>query len=517
MKKTDDLDNLIQSLSKTEKRYFKLFASRNMVGGDSNYITLFDLLDKQRNGVTGSKNGTAYERLARQFRVYKHRLYNQLLKSLNAYYSGGSVDSILRELIGQAEVLFNKKLYDAANKTLSKAKELAYRFEKFPQALEIIRWEKKIIGADTLYKGMSSEYLAAVYKEEKALLHKIGEINEYWKGPIDLFLLYNKTGIARFEQDRRAFDAIMDTELLKKEETALSYESRRYFYASHIFYYFCVADFKASGEWSKKLVSLMEAHPGQIEDDPEAYFNTLFNLLYALKGSGSYREFLDAMPKIRAMYIKLKPRVTASVYSLLVLKFCSLELAVCLDTGRFREGLELLPEIELELKNTRKNPHKLLEIMFYCNTALLHFHTGNYSKALNIVNAYFVYAKDDFRLDAYSFMKIFHLIIHYELGNADLLPYLVKSVHRYLSKKQVLHTRERIFLEFVRNKLPRVKSKSDQIHAFRELRTSLLEAPGQFEKDFDEDFDFISWLESKIENRPFGEIIREKIRLTGHS
>ncbi len=33
-----------------------------------------------------------------------------------------------------------------------------------------------------------------------------------------------------------------------------------------------------------------------------------------------------------------------------------------------------------------------------------------------------------------------------------------------------------------------------------------------FEAKFLDDFDFISWLESKIENRPFANIIREKAK-----
>ena len=41
------LFELIKSLSKSEKRYFKLLSSRHTIGDENNYVKLFDFIDKQ--------------------------------------------------------------------------------------------------------------------------------------------------------------------------------------------------------------------------------------------------------------------------------------------------------------------------------------------------------------------------------------------------------------------------------------------------------------------------------------
>ena len=46
-KVNDFLHELIQSLTKSEKRYFKLLSSRHTIGEENNYILLFDFIEKQ--------------------------------------------------------------------------------------------------------------------------------------------------------------------------------------------------------------------------------------------------------------------------------------------------------------------------------------------------------------------------------------------------------------------------------------------------------------------------------------
>ena len=41
------LFDLVKSMSKSEKRYFKLMSSRHTIGDENNYVRLFDFLDKQ--------------------------------------------------------------------------------------------------------------------------------------------------------------------------------------------------------------------------------------------------------------------------------------------------------------------------------------------------------------------------------------------------------------------------------------------------------------------------------------
>ena len=48
MKKESDLFALIHSLTGHEKRYFKIYASKHVMGEKNNYLKLFDFLCKQK-------------------------------------------------------------------------------------------------------------------------------------------------------------------------------------------------------------------------------------------------------------------------------------------------------------------------------------------------------------------------------------------------------------------------------------------------------------------------------------
>jgi hypothetical protein len=102
-----------------------------------------------------------------------------------------------------------------------------------------------------------------------------------------------------------------------------------------------------------------------------------------------------------------------------------------------------------------------------------------------------------------------HLIAHYELGNEQLLEYLIKSVYRFMAKMENLSLVEEEIFRFLRI--------SFQVSA-RQLQPEfgkLLEKLKQYEKNRFETrafvyLDVISWLESKIRRVPVQEIIREK-------
>ena len=44
---SDFIHRLVHSLSRSEKRYFSLFAQRHAIGGKSNYLALFEAINKQ--------------------------------------------------------------------------------------------------------------------------------------------------------------------------------------------------------------------------------------------------------------------------------------------------------------------------------------------------------------------------------------------------------------------------------------------------------------------------------------
>ena len=102
-----------------------------------------------------------------------------------------------------------------------------------------------------------------------------------------------------------------------------------------------------------------------------------------------------------------------------------------------------------------------------------------------------------------------HLLAHYELGNYDIMEYLTKSVYRFMAKMENLTVIEEEMFAFIRNTFhlsPR-KLKPE----FEKLLNKVkgLEK-NRFETRAFAYLDIISWLESKVYEKPMYLVIKEK-------
>ena len=107
------------------------------------------------------------------------------------------------------------------------------------------------------------------------------------------------------------------------------------------------------------------------------------------------------------------------------------------------------------------------------------------------------------------YARLQHLLAHYELGNYELLEYLSRSVYRFMEKMQNLTLLEEEILRFLRRAFntPSYKTKD-------ELEKFLQQIKG-FEKNRLQTrvfvyLDIISWVESKVYEKPVSEIIKQK-------
>ena len=104
-------------------------------------------------------------------------------------------------------------------------------------------------------------------------------------------------------------------------------------------------------------------------------------------------------------------------------------------------------------------------------------------------------------------------MIHFELGNIELLEYATRSTYRFLYKKNKLYYHEKLIIDFIRkNDFNLLTESKEQINAFKKLKAELLSEPkNDYEVNFDERQHFIHWLDSKIENPQRLEVNFEKV------
>lgn len=176
----DNLFVLIKSLSKSEKRQFKLYVGRLGVNEDSKFLTLFNILDKLQdyNEDFILKKGFVKKQ---QLSNVKAHLYKQILISLRLNPSHQNIRIQIREQLDFATILYHKGLYKQSLKILDKAKTLALSHEEKNIAYEIIELEK-IIESQYITRSISnrSEELtqqAQDISEQNILLSKLSNLS----------------------------------------------------------------------------------------------------------------------------------------------------------------------------------------------------------------------------------------------------------------------------------------------------------------------------------------------------
>ena len=139
----DTLFVLIKSLSKSEKRQFKLYVGRLGVNTDAKYLALFNLLDKMRAYDEKQILDSGIVKKA-QLSNLKAHLYRQILVSLRLNPVNQNIRVQIREQLDFATILYQKGLYKQSLKLLEKAKTMAIENEEKNVAYEIVELEKII-------------------------------------------------------------------------------------------------------------------------------------------------------------------------------------------------------------------------------------------------------------------------------------------------------------------------------------------------------------------------------------
>lgn len=509
MKKKDPLFSLIKSLKKTEKTYFKKFTQLHTIGEKNNYVELFEFINEmteydEKLIIEKFKNET----FAKQLHVIKNYLYNQILKSLRVYHTSANIDSKIREIIDYTSILHQKGFPNQAANYLIKAKKLAEEYEKHEYLLVVLRLEIRISSSD-IYSGKKLLPANEGMSEIVNVLQKIQNINEYYSLTILLFEKLRAKGHIRDNEELKELNTTLEKPLLQSPEKANTFRSQIYFYYLLTVIYTEKNEQEKAIENAYKLVGVMENHPKQMEDEPSNYVIVLNHLIETLIHFKMYDDALPYMETLAGVAIN-------SVYTEIRLLFrsFSLKLEVYLKTGKFEQGINAGKQLQLGLSKYEDKINEAIKTDVLFKLSHLYFGLGDYRTALYWINQ-LLNSKSKPREDISSFAALFSLIIHYELENTDLLEYHVKSTYSILFKRNRLFESEKLLIQFIK-RLPKISTKAQLKEEFvkthRQMGKILHNEIYILENNSLNYFDFYSWIESKITNEKYSEVIKKNLK-----
>ncbi len=509
MKPSTELFDLIRSLTKSEKRFFKLHSA--LQSGPKNYLRIFEAIDRQKvYDEEALKKQFAKETFIRHFPSEKNHLYKLILKALRAYHAEANVSGILKMEIKNIEILYEKALYEEANKTLHRAKRIARENERFYYWFELLNWEKQLL-EEAYESGEFTKDLDALIEEERDVIEKLRNLAAYHILYSKINYVFRSGGYVRTEEEKAMVEEIGDHPLIKGKNTALSKRAATICFYTQGFCQWAKRDWRTSLEKFLRVKQILDEHPQLRADLPKRYVRTLQYIVLCQIDLGDYKQARENIRLMRQLHkeqgfggIDIAVQVFHASYLA--------ELRLLGRTGEFAKALELVQPVLDGMEEYAGRLHKEHQLEFYQELAAVHFGAEQVNKALFWLNKVLNDTEPTLRQDIFTYARLFNLVIHYELGNYDLLEYIVRSTQRFLSKRQRAYEVENLLIDGIKRmaRAQQPAARKEQTKALREGLERLMADPN--ESVVLKYFDFMSWIIAKMEGRSFAEVVTDAAR-----
>ena len=507
----DPLFILVKSLTKSEKRQFKVYAGRLGGNNNSKFIALFNYLDKaDRFDEAQVLQKGIVTKL--QLSNLKAHLYKQILISLRLNPVHRNMRMKLREQIDFATILYHKGLYKQSLKILDKAKLLAIENDENNIAYEIVEFEK-IIETQYITRSISTraDELAVQAKNlsmKNVIASKLSNLS------LQLYGLMLKTGYVKNDKEQEFLKTYFEGRMPVFDWELLGFREKLWLYKAHLWYSLMTQDFLASYKYATKLVDLFYGQPKMIEVNP----------VFFLKGNNYLMESLFLIQdrtKLKFRIERLEKMVLSdgfpqheNTHALSFLYINTNKLNLHFLEGTFKEGIPLVSSILEGLEKYKNHIDGHHEMVFYYKIACLYFGMEDHESCIEYLAKIISNKSLKMREDLMCFARVLSLVAHYE-ARLDLhLDTQLRDTYKFLIKMDDLHGVQKEMIKFLRNleKVNPLQIKSE----FKKLYDRLKKYEDHpYEKRAFLYLDILAWLQSNIEDRPIGDIIREKIKHKG--
>ena len=502
---TDQLFQLIKSLTKSEKRNFTLYARRIQSSDRSKFIRLFELLDKQKEldekNLLSKLKGVDKS----QFSNLKRHLYKQILVSLRLIHIHKDRGVVIREHIDFASVLYGKGLHVQSLKILDRAKKMAEKNGFEMLTLEILEHQKMIESKHITRSGIIKN--DALVEETKNKIKQVSNTILLSNLRHKLHGLYLKNGHVRNEKDVKVIQRIFKEEMPFYEHDELGFFAKISLYQSHVWNFYIQLDFDHCSQYALKWVDLFKSSPNLIDWDHDLFmrgYHYLLTSAYNIRDINTFNKYLAELESYRkSNYSKFN--TNSKIISFLYVHSSRLNKHFLL--GTFDEGVKILKRTtrRISLYRSKLDAHRIL--VFYFKISWMYFCNGQPDISIDYLNKIINLKAQNLREDIQGYSYLLLAMAHFELGNFTIMDYLVRNAKNYYQKMKQVNLVQTYALDFFRtistspieehkNALEILKRKLEKLKDNRFERRAFLY------------LDIYSWTISKIEKKPMSQVIQ---------
>lgn len=446
----DHVHRLIRSMSRAEKRYFKLYAGRHMLNGQSHYCDLFDAIS-----VMETYDETAlYVKFAgapflRRFTVIKHRLYDSILASLEAYHANNSVDSRLRSALHQIGILYQRGLNKDAERMLRNLKQTASVHGKQWASLEAIEWERRLMERSN-YEGIDDQDLSASLDEARLLREACELQDRLWGLKSRAFMLLYRQGKARDARTLEQIHALAKHPLLAEDGPHSTPRAR--FMRHHVLGSIAYAtnELQLCRFHLTTNQALLSEHVAIFKEEPNLELSVASNLAHINMRLGRYEEALEGLKRIKRLPLQMAEAPNADLELKIFSMTANLEISILCRTGDFAKAVDRLPGIAKEIERYDERLSGIRRAGIRFQAAWVHFANGDLDSAAkwceDLLNERGVEAHEE----VFALGRVLRLLIQSEMAKYELLRYEVRNVERFLKGHGRYHRFEQAMVRYVK-------------------------------------------------------------------
>jgi tetratricopeptide (TPR) repeat protein len=456
-KKKDPLIGLIQSLTANEKRYFSMLFGKS--DSDKNYLKIFAALEKNP-ALTNEELKKLLKKDNINISYEKGYLQKNILKALRQFHEGDSIYLQSSQILSDIEHLFNKELYDMALDMIEDQMEWGKEHELYGFVNDLLKWKRKIWMRSGRYNDLIQNQ-EQTHAEELFCLDRSYMIAIYKHLQSAIMGIIINRGLAKGETMVEELEKITQHPYMTDMSKAKGYHATHLYYECWSLCYQYMFKPQEAYEHQKKLVAFIENHPHKIQENPQIYSSAL--IMYASKCSavGKYEEALQVVDKLEGI-LKMKG---AKLHKALItnIQTFALERRFSIyNTSKMYAKATALYESQKEyIKANQANITPTTQSMISLYSSIAYFHLGNYDEALSIVRTMIDNPLYEMRIDNLMYAQMLHLMIHYELKNYELLPYLIKSFARFCKTKDFKQDFVMLFIDHMQ-KLTKAEEKASK-------------------------------------------------------
>ena len=469
----NQLWRLVKSLTKAEKRNFKLFSTRAAATTDSKFIQLFDLYAR----AEVLDDAAVMKRLKIKSGAYsnlKRHLYGQILTSLRLIYINKEIDIELREQIDFSHILYGKGLVLDALRCLERAKARAVEHNRDLIHLEILEFQKLIEARHITLSRQVADKMDRLVNESAERSYSVLNTSELFNQNIQIHGRYIESGHSRTEKEHTANAAFWKSiqtpsvSIASLRETF--HQSVNRFHADMWYAYIQLSFFDARESALNALTRFRLDAPMTLKD-PDLYLRCLYYVVmfsYLADDQPSmarYTRDLSNFLTDNNDQLNENSRLIGQTY----LGFCQINDRFAIHDWVGAHAFTRERLAAYTAGTFRPNDHRWG--LYLYKAAAAAFMLGRYDEATDHLNDIINMKSGILREDLLINTRLLHILCNLELGNNMLVDYHLTNLARLLRRSTDDARLHHLAVTSLRKYLKALPAERDAILA--DLRTEI--------------------------------------------